>query len=159
MHQVAVIFFPVHHYIMIKEVVWAGWILLKSIVPFPEHDLVCLQVKFVPLPLVDHVHAWIPLHNTSKSFFCTTRPNPYFAQHIKSFFLYSLWSEIIVGDFVLSTKFVLSHWHLFPIGGSTPYPESFISAHFLGFSHAKLLIVQEFLHDYRQACLLFVILV
>jgi hypothetical protein len=32
---------------------------------------------------------------------------------------YSLRSEIRVGDFVLlSTKFVLSHRHLFPIGGS-----------------------------------------
>jgi hypothetical protein len=31
---------------------------------------------------------------------------------------YSLRSEISVGDFVLSTEFVLSHRHLFLIGGS-----------------------------------------
>jgi hypothetical protein len=31
---------------------------------------------------------------------------------------YSLRSEISVGDFVLSTKFILSHRHLFPIGGT-----------------------------------------
>jgi hypothetical protein len=31
---------------------------------------------------------------------------------------YSLQSEISVLDFVLSTKFVLRHRHLFPIGGS-----------------------------------------